>query len=301
MLRFGDYARIIGLGLAMACAAQAADQRSAAPDLCTAEEGGATAALSSLVTSDTAIPAGADRDSIVSGAGCRIDASALISGKSHAVLVDVRPSSAFSTAWIPGAANLSLEAVSTNVLVKASNTVVLIGNGKDTVRLQQRCTDLHKRGLSQLRVLDGGLPAWLRAGGAVVGNVAAIDQPLLLDGRELHEVLQQPGAVLVFAEGRPTLALAAAGARIVKASAKNALSKAVLGRIPRAMAKETAAVIFLPSSGNPAAWRASARSMGLPDPLFFVGDASRYDAYLQQQARIAASANKPRSSACERG
>jgi len=277
--------------------AAVAGERTKAPEMCFADE---RASLTNFGPDDDARKGAASGSKPVARE-CLIDAPELLASPSRPTLVDIRPPASYTNAWIPGSANLGIELLANNALVRTSVSVVLVGDGKDTARLLHRCSLLHESGLSQIRVLDGGLPAWLRAGGSLAGNVASIDQPLVLGEGELYEVLHQPGAILVFGEGRPTAALTESAARIVQAKGANASPKLLLRSIPIAVAKRAAAVVFLSSAREIPAWRTTARSMSLPEPLFFVGGASRYDAYLEQEARIAAAAKKPRQSTCDRG
>lgn len=247
------------------------------------------------------IPASAARREHAPASDCRIDAASLVANAAPRVLVDVRPAKETAIASIPGAVNLGLESLASHLLVKAAAQVVLIGDGRNTPRLLRQCAQLRARGLPQIAVLDGGLPAWRRAGGTVAGDASSLDQPLQLGERDLHEILHQPDAVLVLAQGRPTPALAASGARLVHANAKAGPTKALLDRVPSAVARKTAVVIVLQDGRDANAWRVAVRARGWAEPLFFVGEVSRYDAYLEQQARIAEAARQPKPGTCEQG
>jgi len=247
------------------------------------------------------IEAPSSRSAAAAGGSCRLEASPSLIRDRGQSIIDVRPASESSIAWIPSATHLRLDEVATHSLVKASARVVLIGNGKDTARLLRRCEAWRQGGLSQIRVLDGGLPAWRRAGGALVGNVAQSDRPLLLSERELEEVANESGSVLMFAQLKPSPALVATKARVVQLEGRQASPAHAWARVARAAGERNVAVVFLARAEEADAWRTAARARGLRDPLFFVGDVSRYDAYLAEQASIAAHANKPPPSACERG
>jgi len=227
---------------------------------------------------------------------CSIDASIVVTAP-HVVLVDVRPSSTVDV-WASGAARLSLGEIPANALIKNASMAVLVGDGKDTAALLRQCEQWQQRGLSQIRVLDGGLPAWYRAGGAVAGSAALLDQALVMDAREINQVIQQGPATLMFVGVRSTPAWQIPAAHLVRvpqtASPLQALKRA------RA-AKTSALVIVLPTGRNAESWRHAARSLALAEPFFFIGEASRYDAYLREQASIAAHANQAPISACERG
>lgn len=230
------------------------------------------------------------------GRSCSIDASMLVTA-SHVVLVDVRLSSTVDV-WIPGAVQLSLGEISTHALIKSASMAVLIGDGKDTAVLLRQCAEWQQRGLSQIRVLDGGLPAWYRAGGAVAGSATILDQVLVLNAREVNRTLRQAPATVMFVGVAPTSAWHTHDAHLVRVP--QAASPLSALRYARATRKSTV-VIVLPSSHAAEKWRQAARSLALAEPFFFVGEASRYDAYLREQASIDAHANQTPISTCERG
>jgi rhodanese-related sulfurtransferase len=233
--------------------------------------------------------------SIDADSACLADASALVTDKTP-VLIDVRTQLASEIVWIPGAAHFSLAQLQSSVLVKASSNVVLIGDGKDTGLLLDKCTDLHKRGLAQIRVLKGGLPAWRRAGGSVAGATQEASRPLRLSARELDAVLHQDDPLILFVDVAPSAAWLASSHQVVRVGG-GASPRSALGKRKHAM-KDRAAVIVLTPGTDSKPWRDSALSLGLNEPMFYLDDASSYDTYLNEQAMIAAEANKPAVSQC---
>lgn len=251
-----------------------------------------------LSTSSTQLMLATDQVGADSAArSCEIRAAAAVHAARPGVLVDVRPQAMYSRVWIPGSANLGKGLLASNLLVKSASSVVLVGNGKETPELLRRCKSLHADGMTQVHVLDGGLPAWHRAGGAVAGDTSALDQPLLLDNAELHAWLSQDGAVIVLADNESTPALAATGALVIRAAAKGETTTTLLGRIPKRLSESKHVIVFLAAHGNPSPWRNAARAQGLPDPLFFMGGPSRYENYLKQVAGVVTAASLS-SSAC---
>lgn len=224
---------------------------------------------------------------------CRIGAKDLLGQPRSGVLVDVRRGE--SPVWVPGTLQLGVSELADSPAIQPQKRVVLLGDGKDTASLLRQCAALRSRGLSQLQVLDGGVPAWHRAGGTVVGDVASLERPLQLASHEVHSILQDGSAAVIFAGESPTSAWAKSSNRLVQARAAETPA-VVLRRIARGSAP---IVIVLPDGGDPAPWRNAARASALDDPLFFIGEASRYDAYRHEQANIAAHANAPPSSLCE--
>lgn len=229
---------------------------------------------------------------------CSVAAKALLADRSVA-LIDVRPPALTGIVWIPGAARLSVTQLTGNLLVKSSRTAVLIGNGKDTFALRQQCQKLHEAGLTQIRVLEGGIPAWHHAGGVTVGATGSLDRPLVLEPGEVDQIIHDDKATLLFVGTKPSSAWRASKARLLQAS-KAELPNVILQRVANSK-KGNVTVIVLRGGDDPDRWRNAARALALAEPFFFIGEASRYDAYLEEQASIAANANKPRETACGRG
>jgi rhodanese-related sulfurtransferase len=88
-------------------------------------------------------------------------------------LVDVRRREAFERLYIPGSINIALYAVKTKSYLK-SVPVVLVNEGFRYAALVNECQRLVERGY-KVTILDGGLPAWRRQGGQLVGDLFALD------------------------------------------------------------------------------------------------------------------------------
>ncbi len=88
-------------------------------------------------------------------------------------LVDVRRREDFERLYIPGSINIALYAVKTKSYLK-SVPVVLVNEGLCYAALENECQRLLERGY-KVSILDGGLPAWKRRGGQVVGDLFALD------------------------------------------------------------------------------------------------------------------------------
>jgi rhodanese-related sulfurtransferase len=88
-------------------------------------------------------------------------------------LVDVRSKKSFERLHIPGSINIPLYAVKTKTYFKSA-PVVLVNEGFRYAELGNECRRLAERGF-QVSILDGGLPAWKRRGGKLVGDLFALD------------------------------------------------------------------------------------------------------------------------------
>lgn len=211
------------------------------------------------------------------------------------VAVDVRTAQERAAVSIPSAMPLDLVGVSSNALVKSGRSVVLLGNGKDTDRLLRHCEQWRSEGLTNIRVLDGGVRAWQRAGGRVSGDTTAITQPLVLSPRDLLPIVRAGRSILLFADGKPSALLAQASARVMR---KTMGKPTQLQAIARDMKPGAALVVFVADQAQAAQWRQASEGARVREPLFFIGDPARYDAWLRESANVAANANKPLPGFC---
>ncbi len=88
-------------------------------------------------------------------------------------LVDVRSRQDFQRLHIPGSINILLYAVKTKAYLKSAS-VVLVNEGFRYAELENECRRLAERGF-MVSILDGGLPAWKRNGGQLVGDLFVLD------------------------------------------------------------------------------------------------------------------------------
>lgn len=88
-------------------------------------------------------------------------------------LVDVCSREDFERLHIPGSVNIVLHAVKTKNYLKLT-PVVLVNEGFRYAELENERRRLLERGF-QVSVLDGGLSAWYRKGGKLVGDLFALD------------------------------------------------------------------------------------------------------------------------------
>lgn len=86
----------------------------------------------------------------------------------HTTVVDVRSRGEYESAHIPGSVRVGLDEIGTDtagaVLALPANAVVVCRSG---VRAQRACQTLAAAGRDDLRILEGGILAWERAGEAV--------------------------------------------------------------------------------------------------------------------------------------
>lgn len=91
--------------------------------------------------------------------------------KKETLFVDVRSRDQFAEAHIPRSVNLPLFSLKARADLKEQE-IVLVDNGYAPFDLLQSVVALHDLGFHHVTALNGGLPGWLREGGAWEGSAA---------------------------------------------------------------------------------------------------------------------------------
>ncbi|MBS1196693.1 MAG: hypothetical protein H6R18_478 [Proteobacteria bacterium] len=117
---------------------------------------------------------------------CGIDAVSALSwtGQQGAVVVDTRTSGEFSGFHANGALNLEVGALRAKSYLR-DKKLLLAGNGKTERELYIACANLKKMGFKQVRLLRGGMPAWLLHSQPVVGQPGSLAAQLRLTPSEM--------------------------------------------------------------------------------------------------------------------
>jgi rhodanese-related sulfurtransferase len=122
-----------------------------------------------------------------------VAAQALINDGSGTLVVDVRTPGEYETVHIPGAINMPLDQIDTDLTHLAGTRLVLIcQSGARATRCQQT---LARAGLDDTLVLDGGMNAWLSLGHPVIRGQArwALDRQVRLAVGVLVATAVSPG------------------------------------------------------------------------------------------------------------
>lgn len=103
--------------------------------------------------------------------GCLISAelAARMGKRAGTIIIDARNQNEFAGFHIPSSINIPLFAVKTKSNWKDKN-ILLISEGKSLSSLLQACADLKARGFRGVRVLAGGIYAWVAAGYPIQGT-----------------------------------------------------------------------------------------------------------------------------------
>ncbi len=92
--------------------------------------------------------------------------------KKGITLIDIRSPQDFERLRIPGSMNIPLHFIKTKTFLKPTS-IVLVHEGFGYSRLISECRRLKALGFT-ISILDGGLPAWHRKGGWLVGDLLAL-------------------------------------------------------------------------------------------------------------------------------
>ena len=88
--------------------------------------------------------------------------------KSKVVLVDIRPKNEFERVRIPGSLHMEIYTIKTKNFLKKKD-VIIIANGYRLATPLKECKKLKNQGFKSVRVLYGGIQAWINYGGKVEG------------------------------------------------------------------------------------------------------------------------------------
>ncbi len=94
--------------------------------------------------------------------------------KKGIALIDIRSAEDYERLRIPGSMNIPLHFIKTKTYLK-STTIVLVHKGFGYSRMIAECRRLKTLGF-ETSILDGGLPAWHRKGGRLVGDLLALSE-----------------------------------------------------------------------------------------------------------------------------
>lgn len=227
------------------------------------------------------------------------DEVAKLSKNSEALLVDTRSQADFADYHIDGAMNIGPVDLRGKLFL-SDKSLVLVGSGKAEQQLYIECNRLKAAGFKHVRVLRGGLPAWLTSGHRVVGQSSDLSQLMTLTPEELWQESQfKPNLVYITANYK-ALHKQIKGSIVINAEEPEAIQAKIKHHLKQANTRAIAAVILVSSRQ----YDTDALSLAIsPVPLLvYSGTAEAYSNYLAQQPAVwAAYANGPKQpSGCRR-
>lgn len=213
---------------------------------------------------------------------CLADATTLASEirTGRRLAVDVRPSTAFAAAHIPGSANVPAFALPTKAFLR-ERPLALVGNGFDRSVLLRLCGRLREQGFTDVSVLRGGVAAWRQSVGDLAGGDAVWSPVERIAPRDLFRERKHAPVTLIDL----TAALAAAG------GAKSAPREAAAEQVRAASAKTEMSALLVTYTADGSGYDLFQQlQLSGPDgrALFFLADGERgWRSYLAQRAKRA--------------
>jgi len=224
-----------------------------------------------------------------------VPATDAVDPSTPSVVFDTRLGADHSKVWIPGALRIGPEFVRTNPLVQNTDSVFLIGDGKDEARIYEAVQNIPRKSLKPLKIVSGGLPEWHRAGGAVSGDASLLDAPVLVNEREFHELLRQGATVGMI--GKATSEQKQVIGDVVELATDASVEDDI--EVLRRRISDSGFVLVLPGATDVDRWTRAWLAAFHRSPFIFVDPGSRYANFLDQQGQIAANAGTPLQHRCD--
>jgi len=232
---------------------------------------------------------------------CRlgIDQWARLAGEPRTTLVDVRSAPERELATIDGALQVSAAEVAGKPFLK-DKTLVLLGNGKAERELYAACSTLKAAGFRDVRVLQGGMPAWLAAGRPVLSRQAVADEVPRLSAPELWLESHFEANLVLAVPDQARVQAALPQVRVIADAGLPAIRKALAAQRKATKNRAIASLVLVVPPQMPAGDLLALRTALAPLPLLVYADGA--DAYVkqmkQQQQVWTAQARGPKQPAC---
>jgi rhodanese-related sulfurtransferase len=232
---------------------------------------------------------------------CRlgVDQWARLAGEPQTTLVDVRSAPERELATIDGALQVSAAELARKPFLK-DKTLVLLGNGKAERELYAACSTLKASGFRDVRVLQGGMPAWLGSGRPVLSRHALANEVPRLSAPELWLEGHFDANLVLVVPGQARVQAALPQARVIGNAGLPAVQAALAAQRKATKNRAIAAVVLVVPPELPAADLLALRSALAPLPLLVYADgADAYAKQMKQQQQVwTAQARGPKQPAC---
>ncbi len=245
----------------------------------------------------------------VADLNCAIAAPEALSllGRPETVVVDTRSANEFGGFQIEGSLNLTVSGLRHKSYLR-EKTIVLVGSGKAERVLYEACAELKADGFKQVRVLRGGLIAWLSYAQPIIGRAPGENTLAQLSPAELWAE-SQFGANLVLVSNKQPAIQRLMPYGVLVAQDDKELVKVALERRQKEVKKKlnnawagnsVASVVLVAARGTSAEQITDLRQVLKPFPLLVYGDtADNYNTYITTQKAIwAAQAHGPKQPKC---
>ncbi|WP_309268356.1 rhodanese-like domain-containing protein [Azonexus sp.] len=181
--------------------------------------------------------------------GCALSPSeaAALQGGSDTVLIDTRPAREFALFHIDNSLNLT----TSELLVKSflqNKSLILAGSGKGERELYAACGELKRAGFKRVKVLRGGLSAWLAHQQPVIGRMEAVETMVRLTPAQLWAETRFDANLVLLAPGMATLQKELPKAVLLREDSLDALKVIVEKRYRDTKRKPLTSVVLVADS-----------------------------------------------------
>lgn len=241
------------------------------------------------------------REAFTPDLSCMISAQELLlwTKAGQATIVDTRAGSEYAQFHIDGSINLPINEVVRKGQLR-SNAIALVGTGKLERELYVACAQLKASGFKSVKVLQGGMLAWLVANQAVIGRSLPIDQLQRLEPVELFAEGQFDANMVIVSDSESKMLKELNYAVAAPQSNAEGL-KQVLERHHRdGKGRVLSAVVWVASTQTKPEVLAQLRAVSAPLPfLAYLDGEAAYQRYLLEQKAVwLAQARGPKQPNC---
>lgn len=207
-------------------------------------------------------------------------------GDPAALFVDVRRMADFEAFHIAGAVNIRPDELRSKPYWRGKR-VVLVGNGKAERELYALCSGLKQAAYGQVRVLRGGMPAWLAQELPVQGKAPAVSGLTRLSAAELWAESQYTANLLLLDPRQNALQGDISYAVLLSRLTPEMVHSTLLQRRKQLKGVGLASVVLVAGTDTPEPQIEALRKALTPVPLLVYSDtAAAYRQQLQAQKAV---------------
>lgn len=198
-------------------------------------------------------------------------------------LIDTRTETEFSHFHIDGAMSINMAELRNKAFLR-EKLIVLIGNGKAEKELYIDCKRLKTNGYKQVKVLWGGMSAWLASGNDVLGKAPILAESTKLTASELWIESQFTSNLILVTASQGSLQKQLEGSLLMTDEKPKTIQSALKQRIKKPNYGALAAVVLVASKDTDV----NAISQAIkPIPLLVYSDTpDAFASQLTQQAAV---------------
>jgi rhodanese-related sulfurtransferase len=233
------------------------------------------------------------------GCALAITEAVALQGRQDIVFIDTRLASDFERFRIEGALNLAVAQLQGKTFLR-NKSIVLIGSGKAERELYSACADLKAKDFTNVKVLRGGMAAWLAGGQSIAGRIPEPEQLTRLTPAEVWIESRFDANVVLVTRGRAAMQEHLPLSMIIPDESPEAV-KAVLERRRKELKNAPLASVVLVAEANTSSEKIQRLRQAIsPIPLLIYADLNEsFTHYMVTQKAVwAAQARGPKQPRC---